>query len=150
MEKKNIKKYAATGLLAVALLGVGLDIKDAKVNHEEEWCPLNHIFGMQHQVNKINSGLNSFRFEAVLVPENKNEIVPEGYTQYQGTYGQHVVEYVSFYADPLKPLEDDSVYAIRNGFLEKNAIPYGQERIEVYDHNAVSEDPQLIRVFKSR
>ena len=44
MEKKNIKKYVATGLMAAMLsTGVGLCIHDTHVDHTNEVCPITKI-----------------------------------------------------------------------------------------------------------
>lgn len=147
INKDKIVKYAASALLTASIaISVG-GIYEASVNHDIEYCMLNHIFGLEHQANQINRGTNSFRYEAVYIPEGGFDTIPDGFTEYNGYHNQHVVEYVSFYHGTYDSLKDGSVYAVNNGFLEENAIP-SDERVEVYDHNAISEGPQLIRIFK--
>lgn len=55
MEKKKIVKYAAAGLLTTSLvIGVGLHLFDSNIDHLNEYCPLNSILGVEHQIHKIN------------------------------------------------------------------------------------------------
>lgn len=147
INKKKIVKYAATALLTTSLVVCAGGMYDASVNHDNEYCMLNYIFGLEHQANKINNGTNGFRYEAVYIPKGGLDTIPEGFINYQGYYDQHVIEYLSFYKDDFSYLKNGSVYAVNDGFLEENAIPC-DERVEVYDYNAVSEEPQLIRIFK--
>ena len=51
----KIKRYAAYGLVSVCLLaGTALHIIDANIDHLHEYCPLNNVFGVEHQVGRIN------------------------------------------------------------------------------------------------
>ena len=64
MTKENIKKYVGAGLLSIAILaGAGLCIEaiDLNIEHTEEWCPLNSILGVEHQMRKIE---NSYKFNS--------------------------------------------------------------------------------------
>lgn len=151
INKKNIKKFAGAALISTALVtGAGISY-ESSVNHDHEFCMLNYVFGLQHQVDKINNGINGFRYTAVYVPAGVDEKPLYDYNEqkwnldvYGGYYGQHVVEYVSF--GDFYPLEN--VYALSDGRLYENVIPYG-ERIELYDTNGDENcEPQLIRIFK--
>ncbi len=53
--KGKILKSLTTVLTAVtfALVGYAVGV-ESNTNHTEEWCPLNGVFGMQHQINEIN------------------------------------------------------------------------------------------------
>ena len=150
MKKQKIKKYAGAVLLTVALLGVGVRVYDATIQHYFEWCPLNHIFGLKHQVNKINKGDHNFRYEARYVPEDIFEKIPAGYTDYCVNCTVNVIEYVNYYRDGFRHLKNNATYAVDSGFLVENAIPFGEERIEVYDHIDSYDEPKLIRIFKKR
>ena len=58
MKKENIKKYVGAGMVSIAILaGAGLGIVEATTDHTHEWCPLNSILGVEHQMRKIE---NSF------------------------------------------------------------------------------------------
>lgn len=147
IRRNKIVKYAATAMLTASIAICAGGVYESSVNHDNEYCMLNHIFGLEHQAKKINNGANGFRYDAVYVSEGGLDTIPDGFTLYQGVYDQHVIEYLTFYKGDYAQLENGSVYAVNNGFLEENAIPC-DERIEVYDHNAISEEPQLIRIFK--
>ncbi len=147
INKNKIVKYAASALLTASIAISAGGIYEASVNHDNEYCMLNHIFGLEHQANKINRGTNNFRYEAVYIPEGGLETIPYGFTEYRGYYNQHVIEYLSYYHGTFDLLKDGSVYAVNDGFLVENAIPR-DERVEVYDYNAISDGPQLIRIFK--
>ena len=149
--KKELKKIAMALSIVAALTATGAVVTEGTINHDHEWCPLNYVLGLEHQAKRINNGTNGFRYQAIVVPENKSEVIPEGFEKYNGYYGQHVIEYESFYLGKetsFTPMPSGSVYAVDDGFLFENAIPFGQKRVEVYDHNDVSENPQLIRIFK--
>ncbi len=55
INKKNIVKYAGVGLLATCLnVFNGMHLYDTQVDHLNEYCPLNDIFGVNHQIHEIN------------------------------------------------------------------------------------------------
>ena len=67
INKKKIVKYAAAGLLTVALVGTGIELHlyDSNIDHLNEYCPLNNVLGAQHQVHEVNNkyavyGINAF------------------------------------------------------------------------------------------
>lgn len=149
--KKELKKLAMALTVVAALTATGAVVIEGTINHDHEWCPLNYVLGIEHQAEKINNGTNSFRYHAIIVPEDKNVVIPEGFEEYQGYYGQHVIEYESFYLGPETsntPMPNGSAYAVDDGFLIENALPFGEKHVEVFDHNDVSKEPQLIRIFK--
>lgn len=69
INKKKIVKYAGAGLLATYLLTFGgMHLYDSHIDHLNEYCPLNNVLGLQHQVHKINNeysvyGINAFYAE---------------------------------------------------------------------------------------
>lgn len=65
MEKKKIAKYAAAGLLTASLVtGVGLHLYDSNVDHLNEYCPLNSILGVEHQIHEINNNYGVYGINA--------------------------------------------------------------------------------------
>ena len=64
IDKKKIIKFAGAGILTGALvMGVGLHLYDANIDHLNEFCPLNNVFGLEHQVHEINN--NGLSMDAV-------------------------------------------------------------------------------------
>ena len=60
MKKDKIKKYIAGVLILSGFTYSGSVVTksvDANINHKEEICPLVHILGYEHQVNKIKEDI---------------------------------------------------------------------------------------------
>lgn len=60
MKKDKIKKYVAGVLILSGFTYAGSAVAklvDANINHKEEICPLVHILGYEHQVNKIKEDI---------------------------------------------------------------------------------------------
>lgn len=60
MKKDKIKKYVAGVLILSGFTYSGsvvAKLVDANINHKEEICPLVHILGHEHQVNKIKEDI---------------------------------------------------------------------------------------------
>ncbi len=60
MKKDKIKKYVAGVLILSGFTYAGsaaAKLVDANINHKEEICPLVHILGYEHQVNKIKEDI---------------------------------------------------------------------------------------------
>ena len=60
MKKDKIKKYIAGVLILSGFTYAGSAVAklvDANINHKEEICPLVHILGYEHQVNKIKEDI---------------------------------------------------------------------------------------------
>ena len=56
IDKSKIKKSAAIVLLVAALAGgKGCVASEAPEEHLDKWCPMNKVFGIEHQVKKINA-----------------------------------------------------------------------------------------------
>ena len=95
INKKKIVTYAAAGLLTATIAtGIGLHIYDSNIDHYNEYCPLNQVFGVEHQVYAINNdhdvstsakyledGIMRFYGEA---EEKTIYVAPAGYTLKNG------------------------------------------------------------------
>ncbi len=90
-DKSKIVKYAGAGVLSVCVIaGSGIYFKEKNVDHVNEYCPLNGILGIEHQIEKANAQLSSeYRAYAVenhkadlysdFITENGESVLPEGY-----------------------------------------------------------------------
>ena len=69
INKKKIAKYVGAGLLCTALtIGAGIKVYDAQIDHYNEICPLNSVFGIEHQIWAIDND-NDFTTHASLVED---------------------------------------------------------------------------------
>ncbi len=138
INKKNIIKYAGIGLVAAGMLTLGtMSIYDNGVNHLEEYCPLNRIFGIEHQVSEIN-----------------NNYSEEGIQAYCGEDG-----WVQIKSAPEEVQEDGEViyialdgYMKLNGELVKNVrVTMGEDAVVITkgttNSNGEVYDPQIINVL---
>lgn len=58
MEKKNIKRLAATGILSTALItGSGLAIHDKNIDHTKEVCPITRIINIIPNLSELEFGM---------------------------------------------------------------------------------------------
>jgi len=55
INKENLKKFASISILGTALVASGIAIEHASINHLIEYCPLNNILGVEHQLNAIKN-----------------------------------------------------------------------------------------------
>lgn len=79
-KKRKIAKYAGISILAAALItGIGVEVYDASIDHYHEYCPLNNIFGIEHQIDIINNDGNEKGIYAHLESEKRGYIAPVGY-----------------------------------------------------------------------
>lgn len=90
MEKKNIKKYAATGLLAASLLtGTALEIHDVHVDHTKEICPITHIMNIIPNVSYLQ--LDTYLPTGVALhqwSEMEKDYLEKGIEDVQISYGK--------------------------------------------------------------
>jgi len=137
VREKTIISLATAGIVTFALVARA-GFYCASVDHEEEYCYLSSIFGLQHQADKINEGVNSFRYEAVYVPGddtrvNGNEHVTEIVHSTWSNKNEWTVNSLS------------NLYYVDNGYLKEYEAT--GERVELYDTNDIS-GRNLIRVFQ--
>ena len=100
ISKEESKKYKKVrgicmGVASIAVLGAlcmqGIEICDGNVDHVNEYCPLNSVLGVEHQIKKINamSGYSAYLLDDeyykgdVLYTETVN---PYTYKTDEGTY----------------------------------------------------------------
>lgn len=69
--KNNIIKVVAISTIIGALsLNKGIKVYDDNINHLSEWCPLNNILGIEHQIKRINKDFGSHGIQAYKVENN--------------------------------------------------------------------------------
>lgn len=134
-DKSKIIKYAGAGLLSVCVIaGAGISFKEKNVDHVNEYCPLNGILGIEHQVEKINEQVsNEYRAYAVedgkvelhsdFITENGKNILPEGYVL-EGDFG---VKTVNVGTDDAVIITESSIISDEND----NCIYYNPEIVKV-------------------
>lgn len=75
MEKRDIIKYAASSILAGTLAyGGGLVLVESQTDHLNKYCLLNELFGLEHQVDKINHEYADEGYFAEYVEEHDTDI----------------------------------------------------------------------------
>ena len=97
VDKKKIIKYTATGLLTTYIATSGIiNLIETNIDHLHEYCPLNKILGIEHQIDEINeqyglAGLNAHYEDEINIQETvkpttiQNEdgqiiyTIPDGY-----------------------------------------------------------------------
>ena len=70
-------KYINIPLILATTIGLtigGIEIKDNNVDHLNEYCPLNNLFGVEHQIDKINHDYRSLGIRAYYVEGDKTDI----------------------------------------------------------------------------
>lgn len=110
MEKKNIKKYAASGLLAAYLLTMtGFEIHDTSVDHSEELCPITRILNVIPNMSKTSDVPTGIELHQI--PQIKKEFKDKGIKNVEASYGETVQkeELVDIVLPTLVKNEDGSV-----------------------------------------
>lgn len=138
INKKNIIKYAGIGLVFAGMISLeAMSIYDAKVDHLEEYCPLNQIFGVEHQINEINNMQNE-----------------DGIHAYYAEDGL-----VKIKSAPMQVIQDGEViyvapsgYILANGEVIKNVrVTTGEDAIVITKGTPNGDgevyDPQIINVL---
>ena len=149
INKKEIVKFAASGLLTIVF---GLHIYDSNIDHTNEYCPLNNIFGAQHQIHEINNryaayGINAFYAENGEVQFVSSPIkteydgktiytVPSGYILYNGK----VVKTVKYTDGEEAIVLTDGIPVYPEGAQPGDIIR--KSDIQVYD-------PQVVKIIKN-
>lgn len=121
MEKKNIKKYAATGLLAAALLtGAGLGIHDTHVDHTREVCPITHIMNVMPNLSYLQFG--NYLPSGVALhqwPEMERDYRDKGIENVQISYGkitEEVEETQTVVPIAMKREDGSTIYTAPSGY----------------------------------
>lgn len=135
-DKSKIIKYAGAGLLSVCVIaGSGIYFKEKNVDHVNEYCLLNEILGIEHQIKKINEQVsNEYRAYAVehgkvelhsdFITENGKTFLPAGYVL-EDDYGVKTVNV---------PGPDDAVIITKSSIISDendNCIYYNPEIVKV-------------------
>ncbi len=157
VDKKRIVKFAAAGLLTATLAtGIGLHIYDSNIDHLNEYCPLNNIFGAQHQVHEINNeyavyGINAFYAEngraqlvsAPMISEKDGKTIYTAPIGYELSNGQ-VVKNVGF--DELEKDKEDAIVLTSGTPVYPEGAQPGdiirKSDIQVYD-------PQVVKLIRA-
>lgn len=156
VDKKRVVKFAA-GLLTLAFgIGSGVHIYDSNIDHLNEYCPLNNVFGAQHQVHEINNeyavyGINAFYAEngevqlasAPKKTEKDGKIVYTAPIGYELSNGQ-IVKNVGF-EELEKDKEDAIVLTYGTPVYPEGTQPgdiIRKSDIQVYD-------PQVVKLIKA-
>lgn len=83
-KKRKIVTYASVGLVGVALATrAGISIVEKNVDHLNEYCPLNGLLGVNHQILKINEH-RSEGYEAYPLDSDYYTIEVEPYITHDG------------------------------------------------------------------
>ncbi len=149
INKKKIVKFAASGLLCTALtIGAGISVCDAQIDHYNELCPLNNVWGVEHQIWKINND-NDFTTNASLlkdgiiedtVPAARIYTVPDGYS-----LAFDVKTGLSFYTKEVDGEIVDKILAepiisVPSGYILEGTIGIKQTKVTDGDAIMITRD----------
>lgn len=77
MEKRGYLSLALASLMALGVASILIDEVDKRFDHTNEICPLTKVFGLEHQVNAINSDSNNlFNGISAKIVKEYTEIFP--------------------------------------------------------------------------
>ena len=84
-KKRKIKLYSGLGaLITTSGLLVGLKLYDNTIDHLHEYCPLNNILGVQHQINNIKLNNINYGIDAVAMKNGKMTLASTYPTHFDG------------------------------------------------------------------
>lgn len=134
MKNLKINNKAMVALALAGSVALSSMAYCMSVEHEEEYCKLCDIVGLQHQANVINDGVNNFRYDAIYIPGNDEE-------SNDYSFDENIVNVShSFEKSKLEKRYAVDLYGVLQEYK-----PTG-ERVELYDTSAYGTN--LVKVFK--
>ena len=146
INNSNIKKYAGRALLTVGAIALVGHLKCISTNHGHELCPLTHVFGLEHQANKVNNNEYGIDLLCAEVVKGHEKYDTSRYNVYNVEdlfiSNQKVIEYANESYDVS--LDEGDFYTIEHNRIVENAIPIERDRVEIYEYNKFNLDEKKL------
>ncbi len=168
-ESKRRVKGACIGIASIALIGLciqGIEVCERNIDHVNEYCPLNGILGVEHQIEKIDAmgGYSAYLLDDeyykgdVLFKETVNPytyetkegsylVAPEGYVlegdkAVRTTISSDKITYVGDDAIVVTQDKDIMITKADNGDYTLSYVDITPEPIKVLGRNLVLDIPK--------